>query len=46
MKVSATPSALELIEDLKKIMVKNYSFINLVDVVMEVLQCVTLLKNF
>ena len=45
MKVTATPSALDLIEELKKITVKNYYFINLVDVVMVVLQCVIQQKN-
>jgi len=45
MKVSATPTALELIEDLKKLTVKIYYSINQVDVVMEVRQCVIQLKN-
>ena len=45
MKVSATPTALELIEDLKKLMVKIYYSINQEDVVMEVHQCVILQKN-
>ena len=45
MKVTATPSALDLIEELKKITVKNYYFINLVDVVMVVPPCVIQQKN-
>ena len=45
MKVSATPTALELIEDLKKLMVKIYYSINQEAVVMVVRQCVTQLKN-
>ena len=45
MKVSATPTALELIEDLKKTHGKDLLFINQVDVVMEVHQCVIQLTN-
>jgi hypothetical protein len=40
MKVTATPSALKLIEELKKITEKTYYFINLEVVAMEVHQCV------
>ena len=45
MKVSATPTALELIEDLKETHGKDFYFTSQVDVVMEVHQCVILLKN-